>query len=82
MRRTHDIPNKGGLTGAQIRERFSLEGRTFADFARENNFSLSLVYSVLAGRGKGLRGRSHNIAVALGLKVGARTDVRNGKAAR
>lgn len=76
MRRKPDIPNKGGLTEEQVRALFSQEGKSFAQFARENNFELSLVYSVLKGRGKALRGQSHNIAVALGIKQGVRTDRR------
>jgi gp16 family phage-associated protein len=81
MSRKPDIPNKGGLTKDQIKERFSREGKSFAEFARENNFKLSLVYSVLDGRGKGLRGQSHNIAVALGIKGGSRNDGPKRKAA-
>lgn len=77
MSRKTNTPKSGGaLTVDQVRERFHEEGRSFAEFARENGFSERLVYSVLKGRGKGLRGQSHNIAVALGIKQGQRTDAR------
>ncbi|MFN4351290.1 MAG: DNA-binding protein [Hylemonella sp.] len=47
---------------------FYLEGRTVADWARENSFRQDLVYAVLNGRSKCSRGESHRIAVKLGLK--------------
>jgi gp16 family phage-associated protein len=74
MSRARDIPNKGVLTKDQVVAKFSASGLSFAQFARDNRFTLSLVYSVLEGRVQGLRGQSHNIAVALGMKHGVRTD--------
>lgn len=47
---------------------FYLEGKSVADWARENNFRRDLVYAVLSGRSKANRGESHRIAVRLGLK--------------
>jgi gp16 family phage-associated protein len=52
----------------QAKTKFFMEGRSVADWARENNFHQDLVYAVLNGRSKGLRGESHRIAVRLGLK--------------
>lgn len=52
----------------QAKTNFFMEGRSVADWARENNFHQDLVYAVLNGRSKGLRGESHRIAVRLGLK--------------
>jgi gp16 family phage-associated protein len=40
-----------------------------SDWALERRFNPSLVYAVLHGRRKALRGRSFEIAVALGLKA-------------
>ena len=46
------------------------KGMSAADLARQKNFSLHLVYAVLSGRSKALRGEGHRIAVALGIKDG------------
>jgi len=51
----------------QAWERFRRNGITVAQWAKANGFEKSLVYAVLRGR-KCLRGQSHDIAVALGLK--------------
>lgn len=80
MSKKTNIPSPGVLTKEQVVAKFSATGMSFAEFARQNEFDLGLVYSVLHGRGKGLRGQSHNIAVALGMKHGVRTDVRACKA--
>lgn len=50
-------------------------GISIAEWARENRFSCGLVYQVLEGKRRCLRGQSHRIAVALGLKAGHLTDV-------
>ena len=52
----------------EIRQVFVEDGVSVAEWARENNFSLALVYAVLKGRNHATRGKSHKIAVALGLK--------------
>lgn len=53
-----------------IREVIENSGVSIADWARENQFSASLVYQVLKGKRRCIRGESHRIAVALGLKQG------------
>ncbi len=67
-------PRSGVTQGQKIREEFSRQGLSVAEFARAENFDRHLVYQVIDGRLKGTRGQSHNIAVALGLKQGVRTD--------
>lgn len=52
----------------EVRQVFIEEGVSVAEWAREHNFSLALVYAVLKGRNQATRGKSHKIAVALGLK--------------
>lgn len=52
----------------RVRQDFYLRGESVADWARERGFSQSVVYQVLNGRCKALRGDSHRVAVALGLK--------------
>lgn len=52
----------------QVKADFRRRGVAFADWARENNFSVATVYQVLAGQRKCLRGQSHQIAQRLGMK--------------
>jgi gp16 family phage-associated protein len=52
----------------EVRQVFIEDGMSVAEWAREHNFSLPLVYAVLKGRNHATRGKSHKIAVALGLK--------------
>nr|WP_155435813.1 DNA-binding protein [Pseudoduganella danionis] len=47
---------------------FAQRGESIADWAIRHNFRPQMVYAVLAGRNKGLRGEGHRIAVALDLK--------------
>lgn len=49
-------------------EDFRVDGATIAVWARERNFSPRLVYAVLRGERKCLRGESYRIAKELGLK--------------
>ncbi|MFV5368697.1 DNA-binding protein [Acinetobacter junii] len=51
-----------------IRQKFEHSGLSIADWARQNNFSPDLVYSVLKSKHIPIRGQSHKIAVKLGLK--------------
>ena len=53
------------------RAEFTLRGQSIAEWSRERSFSASLVSDILAGRRKCLRGQSHNIAIALGIKLQA-----------
>lgn len=54
---------------------FEASGWSVAEWARLQGFSTGLVYQVLEGRRKCLRGQSHRIAVALGLKPGEMMDI-------
>lgn len=47
-----------------------MSGTSVSEWARVRGFSAVLVYQVLDGRRKCMRGQSHQIAVALGLKQG------------
>ena len=55
---------------SRVRALFEDAGMSVAEWARVQGFSTGLVYQVLEGRRKCLRGQSHRIAVALGLKEG------------
>ena len=58
-------------TPEDVRRDFEHRGMSVAQWARLHGYSPFCVYDVLLGRTKGLRGESHNIAVALGIKVGS-----------
>ncbi|MBS0570122.1 MAG: DNA-binding protein [Proteobacteria bacterium] len=56
-------------TRNEIKQEFALRGLSIGAWARSHGYPTQLVYQILAGR-KGLRGKSHEIAVRLGLKHG------------
>lgn len=58
------------LSPAQVLAWFRENGVSVADWATRNGFSPALVYAVMKGKRKCLRGESHHIAVALGMKHG------------
>lgn len=60
---------------ARARAVFENTGWSVAEWARLQGFSTGLVYQVLEGRRKCLRGQSYRIAVALGLKQGETVDL-------
>ncbi len=55
-------------TPAQVKREYRAKGVTIASIARENNWRPQDVYKVLNGQIKGNFGKSHEIAVFLGLK--------------
>lgn len=57
-------------TSKDVRDEFNRKGVSVASWARANGFETNLVFEVLSGRKKGVRGQSHKIAVKLGLKAG------------
>ncbi len=52
----------------EIKARFEAEGRSIAEWARDNGFSTRTVYAVIRGEMLAKRGVGHRIAVALGIK--------------
>lgn len=69
-------------TPEQAKQALERKGVSIAAWALANGFNPNLVHEVLAGRKKGIRGQSHNIAVKLGLKAGVVcTDPANALAA-
>ena len=54
---------------------FKDSGVSVSEWARKNGFSSTLVYQVLEGKRKCLRGQSHQIALALGIKQGKNLNV-------
>jgi gp16 family phage-associated protein len=55
-------------TPREVQTWFRENGLTVAAWSKERSFSPALVYAVVRGQRKCLRGESHRIAVALGLK--------------
>jgi len=60
--------DKGMRDPKLLRARFIAEGLTISQWAAKHGFKPREVYSVLAGKTTGVRGRAHDVAVALGLK--------------
>lgn len=57
-------------TPEQVKAEFERAGISIAEWARAHGFDRMTVYGVLSGRHRGSRGKTHEIAVALGLKDG------------
>lgn len=57
-------------TPDEARAELQRKGISISQWAASNGFSANMVFEVLAGRKKGIRGQSHRIAVKLGLKEG------------
>jgi gp16 family phage-associated protein len=55
-------------THQEVKQEFRDAGITIRDWAKKHGFSASLVYTVLADERPATRGKSHAVAVALGLK--------------
>lgn len=56
------------LKPEQLKSQFKREGRSFAQWARDNGYDYHDVIRVVNGFNKGVRGRGHEIACKLGLK--------------
>ena len=64
-------PGTPGLkTAAQVRAELDRDGISAAQWARANGVDRALVYQILNGTRRGLRGQAHQVAVLLGLKAG------------
>lgn len=57
------------MTPEQVKAMFRQQGKTFTQWAKENGYSRNAVYRVLNGFDKATYGKSHEIAVKLGLKL-------------
>lgn len=62
-------------TPEQVRQEFLASGTPVSAWAAANNFTPQEVYKVLNGQSKGNFGKSHRIAVALGLKKESKVTV-------
>ena len=57
-------------TAEEVRAELKRQGISITQWAIANQFSPNLVFEVLGGRKKCIRGQAHEIAVKLGLKDG------------
>lgn len=53
---------------AEAREWFTVHGISISDWANQNNVDRNVLYAVLSGKSRCLRGEGHRIALLLGLK--------------
>lgn len=58
------------LNKEQLKAKFRREGRTVAQWAKDNGYEPNRVYRVIGGFDKAYHGKAHDIAVKLGLKDG------------
>lgn len=65
----YPLPTRQPHTGDKVKQLFQAAGVAVADWARSNAYEPRIVYMVINGQFKGHRGRAHEIAVKLGLKV-------------
>lgn len=63
------------LDTSAAKQLFEATGTSVAEWARVRGFSAGLVYQVLEGQRKCMRGQSHRIAIALGLKQGMNMNI-------
>lgn len=57
-------------TPQEVKQEFAERGLSISGWAKDRGYSQALVYQILNGSRKALRGESHKIAVELGLKTG------------
>ncbi|MCH4248517.1 MAG: DNA-binding protein [Acinetobacter populi] len=57
-------------TPDEVKEILKIRGLSIAEWARDNGFAPKQVYQVLNAKHRPMRGKSHAIAVKLGLKDG------------
>jgi len=64
------MPRIKAKTPDQVLDELRYHGMSIADWARDHGYKYKTVYEVISGDRQCLRGKSHDIAVALGMKNG------------
>lgn len=64
------VPSMLLRTPAEARAELQRQGVSITQWAIANKFSPNLVFEVLGGRKKCIRGQAHDIAIRLGIKAG------------
>lgn len=67
----YPLPSRKPYTGERVKELFQATGVAISTWAEANNYTRHQVYMVINGQFKGRRGTSHEIALALGMKLSA-----------
>lgn len=67
----YPLPSRKPYTGERVKELFAAAGVAISAWAEANNYTRHQVYMVINGQFKGRRGTSHEIALALGMKLSA-----------
>jgi len=70
-----EVGEKVKQASSVIREQFLLHGVSVREWALARGFSVALVYAVLAGKSKASRGKSYEIATALGMLEHPKVEV-------
>lgn len=71
MKAPYPLPTKQPYSSQKVKELFLASGVTISSWAKANGYSRHKVYFVINGQLKGHWGSSHDIAVALGMKLSA-----------
>ena len=69
MNTPYPLPSHKPYTPVRVHQLFRAAGITLAQWATSNGYKPQDVYLVTGGRVKARHGRSHDIAVKLGLKL-------------
>jgi len=69
METPYKLPKTQPYNADKVRSLFKQAGVPISDWAKSNNYCVTKVYQVLNGALKGTRGKAHEIAVKLGLKI-------------
>ncbi|MDR1351466.1 MAG: DNA-binding protein [Zoogloeaceae bacterium] len=63
------------MTPSEVRGKFNSRGETIRSWALRHHIDVGCAYRLLNGRSVGIRGKTHEVAVALGLKPNPETGV-------
>ena len=69
MNLPYPLPIAKPYTGEKVKELFAATGTPISAWAEANGYTRHQVYMVINGQFKGRRGISHDIAIALGMKL-------------
>lgn len=69
MKTPYPLPSRSPYKPSDVKRFFRAAGLSLADWAKTNGYEPHEVYAVTSGQTKGTRGRSHEIALALGMKL-------------
>lgn len=65
----YPLPTRKPYSGERVKELFAASGTPISAWAEANGYTRHQVYMVINGQFKGRRGTSHEIAIALGMKL-------------